>query len=182
MKKRRNLSILVIVLFPIVLWAAIGKSDAYVEPEEALHATEKGLTLIPVKQLNGEAFFFFIKDDLHIGAVKVQKSLFGWEAGMFSFNPLNRGRMGERLNRIFVHGDDLLYGVIRKGDERSVKVGNDKATMLDVTAVLPESEWIKHQWKGLYIWYIEKDLHSHNEIELIHRQDREVIDSMVLKR
>ncbi|MYL70683.1 aspartyl-tRNA synthetase [Halobacillus litoralis] len=182
LKSRGVLSILITVLLITVVGVMVGKSNSYEEPEEALHAVEEGLTLIPVKQINEAALFFFIKDDQHIGAAKVKKSIFGWKAGLVSVNPWERERTGEKLNRMFVHGDDLLYGVVRRGDERTVKVGNERAAMLDVTAVLPENKSIEHQWKGLYIWYIEKNLQSHLEIELIHNGDREVIDSMVLKR
>ncbi|WP_146813411.1 hypothetical protein [Halobacillus faecis] len=183
MKKRGVLSFAGTILLLLAVWMMVGKAGAYDEPGEALHATEEGLTLIPVQQVDGEALFFFIKDDRHFGAAKVQKGIFGWKAGMMSMNPLDRERIGEELNRLFVHGYDLVYSLVRKGDERSVKVGDEKATMLNVKSLLPEeSEWIKLRWKDLYVWYIEKPFHSDNEIKLLHKPDGEVIDSMVFKR
>ncbi|MBX0356725.1 hypothetical protein [Halobacillus sp. Nhm2S1] len=183
LKKRGILSFAITILLLLAVWMMVGKAGAYDEPEEALHATEEGLTLIPVQQVDKEALFFFIKDDRHIGAAKVQKGIFGWKAGMMSMNLLDTERIGGELNRLFVHGDDLVYSLVRKGDERSVKVGDEKATMLNVKSLLPEeSEFIKLRWNDLYVWYIEKSFHSHKEIKLLHKPDGEVIDSMVLKR
>ncbi|WP_394218949.1 hypothetical protein [Halobacillus trueperi] len=73
--KKGILAIPVMLLLLLVVWIAVGKSEAYEEPKEALRATEKGLTLIPVERMNGKALLIFRKDDLHlhIGAANVEK-------------------------------------------------------------------------------------------------------------
>lgn len=169
-----------VILVAIILaftWVITEKSDSYSEPQEALFAVDHDLTLIPSYKINDKALFFFIKDTNNLGAAYVQEGLFGWKADILTWSPMGSNRdYNDNLNWIQGQGENLLYGLIRNGDDRIVKVGEEQATILNL-AMLPIKEIEEHQLDGLYIWYLESSQPlTSGEIRLMDRETGKELD------
>ena len=178
MKNRLLMSVSLITILIVFIWIVSEKSDSYSEPQEALFAIDNDLSLIPGYQINDEALFFFIKNANNLGAAYVQKGLFGWKAGMLTWSPMDDERGYENLNGFQIHGDNLIYGFIKQGDDRLVEKDGNPATMLNL-AMLPQSEVEKLRLEGLYIWYFESDkLLNGEEIKLLNKDTGEELDRM----
>jgi hypothetical protein len=172
------LFIVVIALF--AAWAYAEDQDSYTEPYKAIQAVDKDLQLIPAYKIGDESLYFFIKDKTNLGATMVRKGIFGWKSGMFTWGPLDLGREYEKLQGIQGHGEDLVYGLIRNGDERVVIVGDQEATLLNL-ALLSPSVVKEYQLEGLYLWYVESDKNPNaQQVNLLRKDTREVIDSIDL--
>ena len=170
---------LVILILIAVIWVTSAKSDSYSEPQEALFAIDNDLLLIPSYKINDKALFFFIKNTNNLGAAYVQKGLFGWNAEMLTWSPMDNERSYENLNGYQGYGENLIYGLIRQGDERLVQIGENHATILDLVAMLPPSEVEKLRLDGLYIWYFESDSPPNGEeIKLLNKNTGEELDSI----
>ncbi|MCR8853620.1 aspartyl-tRNA synthetase [Lysinibacillus fusiformis] len=171
---------LLVISFVLIafVWGMIAKSESYSEPQEALLSKDSDLVLIPSYQLKDKALFFFIKKTNHIGAAYVEKGLFGWNAQMLTWSQMNMERGYEKLDDIKGHGDSLIYGLIRNGDERLVKIGESYATILDLAVILPPSEVENYRLKGLFIWYFEGHTSpNEEEITLINKITQEELDA-----
>lgn len=140
-----------IVVFTVVLWIGIEKSDSYSEPTEAILVEESDLTLIPCYKINHDALYFFIKDINNLGAVYLKKGLFRWKAGMLTWGPIDSKRNYETLNGYKKHGDKLIYGLIKHGENKSVEVNGNPATMLDL-AILPQDEIKKLKLEDIFVF------------------------------
>ena len=81
----------------------------------------------------------FIKNTNNLGAAYVQKGLFGWKAEMLTWSPMDNERSYENLNGYQGYGENLIYGLIRQGNERLVQIGENHATILNLAAMLPPS-------------------------------------------
>ncbi|MCG3088702.1 aspartyl-tRNA synthetase [Sporosarcina cyprini] len=167
MKKRLS-AILVLFLLAFILGMS-AKTDAYSEPREALIAKEKDVLVIPSYLANNKALFFFINSTDNLGAAYVQKGLFGWKTGMLTWSPMDQERKYEKLSGYQGYGENLIYGIIRNGDKHMVQIGEEHATILDLTAVLSSSEVEKFKLDGLSIWYYESD------DELLTEDEKEII-------
>ncbi len=180
MKKWSLILSILIFLIVSVFWIVAKNEESYSEPQEALFAVDKDLVLIPGYKLNNTALFFFIKQTENLGAAYVQEGLFGWQTGMFTWSPMDNERSYEDLKGHRIHGENLIYGLIRHGDERLIQVDENPATLLNL-AMLPQDEVEKYNLEGLYIWYYESEtpLES-NEITLLNRDTREVLDTIHL--
>lgn len=170
------ISAIVILIFISVFWVKLEKSDSYSEPHEALFAIDKNLLLISAYKINDKALFFFIKDKNNLGATYVQKSPFGWKSGMLTCSPMNNERSYETLSGYQGHGENLIYGLIKHGDDRLIQIGENTATILNL-AMLSPSEVAKYRLEGLYIWYFESDTFlNEGEIKLINKNTKDVLD------
>ena len=97
---------------------------------------------------------------------------------MLTFSPMDDERDYENLNGYQIHGDNLIYGFIKHGDDRVVEMDGYRATMLNL-AMLPPSEVEKLRLEGLYIWYIESDKPLNvEEIKLFNKDTGEELDRM----
>ena len=172
------MAVSLITVLIAVIWVMSEKSDSYMEPQEALFTIDNDLSLIPGYKTNDKSLFFFIKNTNKLGAAYVQKGLFGWKAGMLTWSPIDGERSYENLNGYQKHGDNLIYGVIKHGDDRIVEIGENRTTILDL-AMLPSSEFEKLRLEGLYIWYFEsvKPLNG-GEIILLNKDTGEELDTM----
>lgn len=171
---------LLVISFVLIAyaWGMIAKSESYSEPQEALLLKDSDLVLIPSYQLKDKALFFFIKKTNHIGAAYVEKGLFGWNAQMLTWSQMDMERGYEKLDDIKGHGDSLIYGLIRNGDERLVKIGKSYATILDLAVILPPSEVENYRLEGLFIWYFEGHTSpNEEEITLINKITQEELDA-----
>ena len=119
--------LLLFLLAPILLITM--KSDSYSKPQEALLAIDPDLLLIPGYNINDQSLYFFIKNANQLGAAYAQKGLFGWKAGMLTWSPLDNERNYQSLNAYQVHGESLIYGLIKHGDERIIQIGENHASM-----------------------------------------------------
>lgn len=174
---KKWLSVVLVFILIGVVWVMSTKSDSYSEPQEALFALDNDLLLIPSYKINDKALFFFIKNTNNLGAAYVKKGFLGWKADFLSWSPMDSKRNSENLNGYQGHGDNLIYGLIRNGDERIVKIGEMDATILNL-AMLPPSEVEKFQLDGLYIWYLESDEPLNGaEIRLLNKNTGEEIDT-----
>jgi hypothetical protein len=91
---------------------------------------------------------------------------------------MDNNRSYENLNSYQVHGENLIYGLIRQGDDRLVQIGENHATILDL-AMLPPSEVEKLRLEGLYIWYFESDKPlNEGEIKLLNKDTGEELDTI----
>ncbi|MFZ0446527.1 MAG: aspartyl-tRNA synthetase [Bacillus sp. (in: firmicutes)] len=176
--KKWSSGILVLVIIAAI-WIISAKSDSYSEPQEALFASDNDLLLIPSYKINDKALFFFIKNTNNLGSAYVQKGLFGWKVDFLSWSPMDIEQNYENLNGYQGHGDNLIYGLIRHGDERIVKIGETDATILDLVAMLPPREIEEFQLDGLSIWYLESDVPLNGEeIRLLNANNGEEIDTI----
>jgi hypothetical protein len=174
------ISVIVILIFISIFWVISEKSDSYSEPQEALFAIDKDLVLIPSYKINDKALFFFFKDKNNLGATYVQEGLFGWNAGMLTWSSMDNDRSYEKLNGYQGHGENLIYGLIRHGDERLIQIGENNATILSLSMLSP-SEVEKFRLEGLYLWYFESEIPlNEGEIKLININTGEEIDSIDL--
>lgn len=156
------------------------KSISYPEPQEAIFAVEKDLVLIPAYKINRNALFFFIKDKNNLGATYVREGLFGWKAEFLSWSPMDYERNYENLNGQQGHGENLIFGLIKDGDDRLIQLDGENAKILDL-GMLPSEVVEGNQLKGLYIWYFESETAIEEvKIKLISKTTEEVIDEIDL--
>lgn len=178
MKKCSLMSVVLILILISVFWIMSEKSDSYSEPQEAVLAADNDLSLILGYKLNNKALFFFIKNGSNLGATYVQEGLFGWVAKMRTWSPMDNDRSYENLSGYQVHGENLIYGLIRYGDERIIQIGENQAKILNL-AMLPPIEVEKFRLEGLYIWYFESETPLNGEeIKLLNKNTGEEIDSI----
>lgn len=118
--KNGAITFIVIAIFITVIWVIPEKSISYSEPQEAILAVEKDLILIPAYKINRNGLFFFIKDKNNLGATYVREGLFGWKAEFLSWSPMNPERNYKNLNGHQGHGDNLIFGLIKDGDDRLI--------------------------------------------------------------
>ena len=178
MKRKILIAVVLVAVIITGVWVMAEKSNSYSEPQEALLANDKDLLLIPAYKLNNKALFFFIKNENNLGAVYVSKGFFGWKSNMLTWSPMDSTRNydGDTLNGHQGHGENLLYGLIKNGDNRIVKVNNELANILDL-AMLSQDEIESFRLEDLYIWYFEsKKALSDSEIELFDKDTDEELD------
>lgn len=183
MKKTKSITILIVLFISIsAIWLMSEKSTSYTEPQEAITAIEKELLLIPSYNVNGKALFFFIKDNSNLGATFVREGLFGWKSEMLTWSPINFENSFENFNGYKGHGENLIYGLIRNGNDRLIKIGENNAITLDLETILGSSVVEKYQLEGLYIWYFESEIPlDGGVINLINKTTGKEIDSMDLQ-
>lgn len=170
----------IVVIALTACWAYAEDQDSYTEPYQAIQAVDKDLQLIPAYKLGDESLYFFIKDKTNLGATKVRTGIFGWKSGLFTWGPLDPDRDYENLQGIQGHGEGLVYGLIRNGDERVVTVGDQEASMVNLSLLSP-SVVKEHQLEGLYLWYVESDKNLNaQQVKLLRKDNREIIDSVDL--
>lgn len=179
MKKWSLTSVTLILVLLSVIWVISVKLDSYSEPQEAVFANENDLTLIPGYKNNNKALFFYIKGENHLGATYVQNGLFGWRPKMFTWSPMDKKRDYENLSGYQIHGGNLIYGLIRRGDERLVQVGENDAKMLNL-AMLPPNKVEKLQLEDLYLWYFESETPLNGEEIKLFNNTGEEINSISL--
>ncbi|KXH81938.1 hypothetical protein [Sporosarcina sp. HYO08] len=176
---KKLLGILPLILIFIIgffIWALAERSESFQEPNEALLANDQDLVLIPGYKHDDRALFFFIKNETYLGAAYVHKRIFGWKAGMLTWSSLDRNNEG--LDSYSGHGDHLIYGLIRHGDERLIQVGEHDAKMLNLE-MLPQNKVEQLRLKGLYLWYFEGGSFSDRKgVKLIDKNNGEEIDSL----
>ncbi|WRP07231.1 aspartyl-tRNA synthetase [Rossellomorea aquimaris] len=170
----------IVVIALTASWAYAEDQDSYTEPHKAIQAVDKDLQLIPVYKIGDESLYFFIKDKTNLGATVVRKGIFGWKSGMFTWGPIDLDREYVTLQGIQEHGEGLVYGLIRNGDERVVTVDGHEASMVNLSMLSP-SVVKDYQLEGLYLWYVESDKNLNNQqVKLLHKDTREIIDSVDL--
>ncbi|MGM0852487.1 MAG: aspartyl-tRNA synthetase [Bacillota bacterium] len=170
----------IVVIALMAAWAYTEDQDSYSEPYKAIQAVDKELQLIPAYKVGDESLYFVIKDKTNLGVTVVRKGIFGWKSGMFTWGPLDPNREYEKLQGIQGHGEGLVYGMIRKGDERVVTVDDQEATVLNLTILSP-SVVKEYHLEGLYLWYFEsyKNLND-QQVKLLRKDTREIIESLEL--
>ena len=167
-------------MFIIVIWLISEKSISYSEPQEAILAVEKDLELIPAYKINNNSLFFFIKDQNNLGATYVREGLLGWKAEFLTWSSIDINRNDENLKGYQRYGENLLFGLIKNGNDRLLQLDDKSATILSLE-ILPTEVVEKHQLKGLYIWYFESDTAlNEGTVKLINKNTKEVIDEIDL--
>ncbi|GAB0166962.1 hypothetical protein LSPCS325_03990 [Lysinibacillus sp. CTST325] len=129
LNKKTSIAFAVIVIFITVIWLFSEKSSSYSEPQEAIFAVEKDLELIPGYKINSNALFFFIKDKNNLGAIYARKGLWGWKAEFLTWGPMDHNRNYEKLNGYQGHGENLIFGLIKDGDNRLLQLDDKNATI-----------------------------------------------------
>ncbi|WP_285395451.1 aspartyl-tRNA synthetase [Lysinibacillus sp. fls2-241-R2A-57] len=179
-KKNTGIAFAVIAIFIIVIWLISEKSISYSEPQEAILAVEKDLVLIPAYKINSNSLFFFIKDQNNLGVTYVREGLWGWKVEFLTWISMDKNRNYENLNGYQRYDENLIFGLIKDGDDRLLQLDDKKATILNLE-MLPTEVVEKHQLKGLYIWYFESDTAlEEGTIKLINKATKEVIDEINL--
>ncbi|MGF3104435.1 aspartyl-tRNA synthetase [Rossellomorea sp. DUT-2] len=172
--------LLIVVIALSASWTYAEDQDSYTEPYQAIQAVDKGLQLIPAYKMGDESLYFFIKDKTNLGATVVRKGIFGWKSGVFTWGSMDPEREYKKLQGIEGHGEGLVYGLIRNGDERVVMVDDQEAKVLDL-AMLSPSIVKEYQLEGLYLWYVESDKNLNaQQVKLLREDTREIIDSVDL--
>jgi hypothetical protein len=91
---------------------------------------------------------------------------------------MDNDRSYEKLNSYQGHGENLIYGLIRHGDERLIQIGENNANILSL-AMLSPNEVEKYRLEGLYLLYFENETPlKEGEIKLISTNTGEEIDSI----
>lgn len=67
-----------------------------------------------------------------MGAVYADKGIFGWKARMFTWSGYDKEIGSDKLEDIHGHGGNLIFGLIRDGDEHLVKVNGYNAKILNL--------------------------------------------------
>ncbi|MRX72437.1 aspartyl-tRNA synthetase [Bacillus lacus] len=179
---QKKLSILAAVVLILtstifIMWFVSEKSRSYSEPQDPLVAFDKDILLIPAYKGNNEALYFFIKEHHNLGAAFVEEGLLGWKARMFSWSPMGT-KYTDRLNGYKGHGDQLIYGLIQKDDDRIIKVNGEKAEILPLAA-LPEKEQKEYGLENMCLWYFKSDMPlKGGNIELVDNHTGEQIDRL----
>ena len=151
-------------------------SNSYSEPSEALLAADDNLVLIPAYKLDDDSLYFFIKDQENLGASFIHNGLFGWKAEDLTWSRFDTNIRNSQLNDFHGYEDDLIYGLIKNGDELIVKKDEDVARMLNLE-MLPRNIVEDYHLQDLYLWYIKSDSAlEKGEITLINKYSEEVID------
>lgn len=178
-----NISVSAIILIAIsifVIWFLYEKSTSYSQPQEALYAIENDLWLIPAGDQFDDALFFFIKDQNNLGVTIVHEGLLGWKADALTWSPIDSKRNDEKLNGYQKYGENLIYGLIKDGTDRQVKMNENNAHIVQL--LLPSHIIEEYQLEDLYIWYFKSDKAiEEGEIKLINKQTQELIDSICTK-
>lgn len=170
--------LILIFIIGFIIWAMAERSESFQQPNEALLAYDKDLVLIPGYKHDDQALFFFIKNETYLGAAYVHKGFFGWKAGMLTWSSMDRQENNAGLDSYSGHGDHLIYGLIRHGDERIIQIGEHEAKMLNLE-MLPQNEVEQFRLKELYLWYFESDSSSsREEVKLIDKNTGVEIDSL----
>ena len=166
------------VFISFLIWLMSEKSSSYSEPSEALFASDQDMVLIPGYKKDDEALYFFIKDKNYLGATYGKKGLFGWKAGMLTWGSTDFKVSSDNLNGSSEHGENLIYGLIKNGDERIIKMGEHEAKLLNLE-MLPNSIVLEYQLQDMYIWYFESETAlDRGEIKLLNKSTGEQLDSV----
>lgn len=186
MKKKSYLKLIIlltIIIFTFYFTAFIvtENSNSYKEPQEAILADDtasgEDFLLIPGYKVNDKALFFFIKDKNKLGAVYVEKGIFGWKTGMFTSGQFSKDVGRDKLEDIHGHGGNLIFGLIRDVDNRLITIGENDAKVLKL-AMLPPNVVEEFRLEGLYIWYFESDRPlDERDIKLINKSTGEELHS-----
>jgi hypothetical protein len=154
------------------------KSSSYSEPSEALFAADQDMVLIPGYKKDDEALYYFIKDKNYLGATYVKKGLFGWKTDVLTWGALDLKVSSDNLIGHSGHGENLIYGLIKNGDERIIKMGDHEAKLLNLE-MLPNSTVQEYQLQDMYIWYFESETAlDRGEIKLLNKSTGEQLDSV----
>ncbi|PSL41583.1 hypothetical protein B0H99_102267 [Planomicrobium soli] len=159
------------------MWSISESKISYEEPQEALLAESEELVLIPTYKTPDEALFFFIDNQNNLGAVMVYKNIFGWKTDFRTWSSMNSIITKERVGGYQIHGDEIIFGLMKGGDNRVIMVDNVPAITINLELMLPdESE--NQEWNGLYLWYYETDdLSNLTSLSLVDRSTNEEIDT-----
>lgn len=167
-----------IVLSAIVIWSISESEASYEEPQEALLAENEDLVLIPAYVTQDEALFFFIRNETSLGAAKVYKNLWGWKSDFLTWGPFNSITTGEKIGGYQIHGDEVIFGLMEKGDKRVVMLNNTPAPAIPLELSLPDEIENDHL-SDLSLWYFETDeLANESSLTLVERNTNEEIDTL----
>ena len=61
-----------------------------------------------------------------------KEGLFGWKARMFTWSPMDNKRNYQKLNGYQDDGENLIYGLIKDGDDRLIKIDENKARIINL--------------------------------------------------
>ncbi|MBN8192967.1 aspartyl-tRNA synthetase [Bacillus sp. NTK074B] len=174
-----TVSWLMVVIALTSLWAYAEHQDSYSDPHVAILSEDSKLLLIPAYKLGDESLYFIIKSKHNLGAVYAHEGLLGWKSGMLTWGPIDPDRKFDMLEGHKGHGDHLIYGLFKKGDERVVKVDDQQATILNLALLSPEAVKEYHL-EDVYLWYFEKDPdRTYHQIKLVEKEtdeDLQIID------
>ncbi|WP_044022265.1 hypothetical protein [Bacillus sp. SG-1] len=183
MSKRSIIRYVVFLIFALAIigiWGYREQQQSYKEPSQAIQASEEGLLLIPAYKRDDKSLYFFIKDRNNLGSTYAHKGMFGWKSDFFTWGSMDPNRNYEQLWGFQVHGENLVYGLIRLGTEQTVMVDNQEAQLLNL-AMLPPSVVEDYQLEGLFLWYFEKeDQSEYKQVKLLQRDTQEIIQTIDL--
>ena len=173
-----SITILLMVFISFLIWLMSEKSSSYSEPSEALFANDQDMVLVPGYKKDDVALYFFIKDKNYLGATYVEKGIFGWKTGVLTWGSMDFKASSDNLNSYSGHGENLIYGLIKNGDERIIKIGEHEAKLLDLE-MLPNSTVQEYQLQDMYIWYFESETAlDRGEIKLLNKSTGEQLDTI----
>ncbi len=174
----KRIAVIILIFVFVFIWGMGERASSYSEPSKALFAIDQDMELIPGYKMDDEALYFFIKDKNYLGATFVKKGLFGWKTGMLTWGSADFKVSSENLNGHSGHGENLIYGLIKNGDERIIKMGENEAKLLNLE-MLPNSIVQEYQLQDMYIWYFESETAlDSGEIKLLNKSTEEQLDSV----
>ena len=171
------LALSMIILSAFIIWSISESKVSYEEPQEALLAENEDLVLIPAYKAQDEALFFFIQNENSLGSAMVYKNLRGWKSDFLIWSPFNSITTEEKIGGYQIYGDELVFGLMEKGDDRVMMINNIPATTINLELSLPD-EADNDRLSDLYLWYFETDdLMNETNLNLIDRNTNEEIDT-----
>lgn len=174
----KRITVIILIMVFVFIWGMGERASSYSEPSEAFFAIDQDMVLIPGYKMDEEALYFFIKDKNYLGVTYVKKGLFGWKTGMLTWGSFDFKASSDKLNGRSGHGENLIYGLIKNGDERIIKMGENEAKLLNLE-MLPNSIVEEYQLQDMYIWYFESEITLESgEIQLLNKSTGEQLDSV----
>ncbi len=175
-KKNYKVTSILLLLTFCIMWLFAEKSMSYSEPQEALMNAEDGLVLIPAYKFNDESLFFFIKNS-NLGASFIQKGLFGWKSDWLTYSQMGEITL-DKINGVKGHGDNLIYGLVAKGNY--IKVNGIQAEHLYLDIKLDTDVVKQYSLENTTIWYFVRDTsREQNNIELFDTDTDERLDYLL---
>lgn len=182
LNKKSITTIVIVALVLSIIWLFYLKKTSYEKPEQAIRAVEKNLTLIPARQTDNQALYFFIKDDRHYGVTYAQRGMWGWKTRGIIWNKIHSNRQDyEKLTGYQEYEGQLMYGLLKNPKDRVIYFNKQQAAFLTLDD-LPKEIVKKYRLQDMVIWYLEHDaVIEKGTIRLVDLKSRKTIDRIVIK-
>ena len=139
----------------VLIVVLVQTSDSADTAEQAVTESDDNIVLTPVYELNGQALFFFMRDNNSFGAATATETWFGWRLETKSESSIPSLDDPDRIDSYMSNGDGFIYGLFDAADERSVQIGGMPADQLLLDERFPEDVLAESGLAGKAVWFTE---------------------------